>query len=129
MSLLHQPGVEEFERLAHEAVQRLPEVFRRYLDNVVFRVEEFATEEQLAAVGLSDPWRLSGLYHGQPWGDSSIWQTGGLPPVITLFRQPLLQEWRARALRLEDLVEHVIVHEVGHHFGLSDAQMAAIERQ
>jgi predicted Zn-dependent protease with MMP-like domain len=129
MSLLHQPGAEEFERLAHEAVARLPEVFRQYVGNVVFRIEEFASKEQLAAVGLTDPWRLSGLYHGQPWGDRSIWQSGDLPPVITLFRQPLLQEWRARALRLEDLVEHVIVHEIGHHFGLSDEQMAAIERQ
>ena len=87
------------------------------------------TKSPAEAVGLSDRWRLSGLYHGQPWGDRSIWQSGDLPPVITLFRQPLLQEWRARALRLEDLVEHVIVHEVGHHFGLSDEQMAAIERQ
>ena len=129
MSLLHQPGAEEFERLAYEAVQRLPDVFRQYVDNVVFRVEDFATEEQLAAVGLSNRWQLSGLYHGQPWGDRSIWQSGDLPPVITLFRQPLLQEWRARALRLEDLVEHVIVHEIGHHFGLSDEEMEAIERQ
>ena len=129
MSLLHQPGAEEFERLAYEAVQRLPDVFRQYVDNVVFRVEDFATAEQLAAVGLSSPWQLSGLYHGQPWGDRSIWQSGDLPPVITLFRRPLLQEWRARALRLEDLVEHVIIHEIGHHFGLSDEEMAAIERQ
>lgn len=129
MNLMHQPGAEEFERLANEAVARLPEVFRQYVENVVFRVEEFASEEDLAAVGLTDRWDLSGLYHGQPWGDRSIWQSGDLPPVITLFRQPLLQEWRARALRLEDLVEHVIVHEIGHHFGLSDGEMEEIERE
>lgn len=124
---LHQPGVEEFERLAREAVLRLPEVFRQYLHDVVFRVEEFASDDDLAAVGLSDPWDLSGLYHGQPWGERSIWQTGDLPPVITLFRQPLLEEWRASAVRLDELVEHVIIHEVGHHFGLSDEEMAALE--
>jgi len=129
MSLFHHPGPAEFERLAHRAVQRLPEAFRQHLDGVVFRVEEFASEEDLAAVGLSDPWELSGLYHGQPWGDRSIWQTGDLPPVITLFRQPLLQEWRAEGLLLEDLVEHVIVHEIGHHFGLSDEDMEAIEQE
>lgn len=129
MSLLHQPGAAEFERLAHEAVRRLPDPFLPYVENIVFRVEEFASDEDLAAVGLSDPWELSGLYHGQPWGDRSIWQSGDLPPVITLFRQPLLQEWRAHALRLEDLIEHVIVHEIGHHFGLSDEEMEAIEQE
>lgn len=126
---MHLPAAHDIEWMARDAVRRLPEQFRAYLDGVIFQVEDFATDEQLKAVGLSDPWELSGLYHGQPWGDRSIWQSGDLPPVITLFRRPLLEEWRARAMRLEDLVEHVIVHEIGHHFGLSDEQMAAIERE
>lgn len=129
MRPFNNPGPEVFERLAQEAVRRLPEAFRPYVDNVVFRIEEFASEEDLAAVGLTDPWELSGLYHGQPWGDRSIWQSGDLPPVITLYRQPLLQEWRADGLVLAELIEHVIIHEVGHHFGLSDEEMEAIEEE
>ena len=129
MRPFNNPGPEVFERLALEAVQRLPEVFRQYLENVVFRIEEFASAEDLEALGLTDPWELSGLYHGQPWGDRSIWQSGDLPPVITLYRQPLLQEWRADGLVLAELIEHVIIHEVGHHFGLSDEEMEAIEEE
>ena len=91
------------------------------------RVEEFADSGTLRAVGLNDPWELTGLYQGRPLSEQSIWSTGDLPSIISLFRRPLLNEWRETGVALEDLVTHVIVHEVGHHFGLSDDQMHAIE--
>lgn len=121
------PDATTFERLAREAVRRLPQMFRDHLADVVVRVEDFADDEALRAVGLDNPWELTGLYQGRPLSEQSIWSSGDLPPVISLFRRPLLQEWRETGVELEDLVTHVIVHEVGHHFGLSDEEMEAIE--
>ena len=113
--------------MAHASIARLPDAFRRHLEGVVVRVPDFATPEQLEAVGLSDPWELSGLYEGNPVSEHSIWESGTMPAIISLFRKPLLAEWRATGVRLPDLVHHVVVHEAGHHFGLSDDAMHAIE--
>jgi predicted Zn-dependent protease with MMP-like domain len=121
------PDAATFDRLARAAIARLPALFREHLDGVVVRIEEFADAETLQSVGLDDPWELTGLYHGRPLGEQSIWNSGELPPVISLYRQPLLAEWCETGVKLDDLVTHVIVHEVGHHFGLSDEEMHAIE--
>ena len=121
------PDAATIERLAREAVRRLPQAFRDHLADVVIRVEEFADAEALRSVGLDNRWELTGLYYGRPLSEQSIWSSGELPPVISLYRRPLLQEWGETGVELEDLVSHVIVHEVGHHFGLSDEQMRAIE--
>lgn len=121
------PPTEEFERLAAAAVAGLPDVFRAHLDGVIVRVEQFADDETLDALGIDDPWELSGLYHGRSLDERSIWDSGDLPPTITLYRSPLIDEWLETGIELADLVSHVIVHEVGHHFGLSDDDMDAIE--
>lgn len=121
------PDSATFDRLAHAAMARLPDAFLTHLAGVIVRIEEFADAETLHSVGLEDRWDLTGLYHGRPLGEQSIWTSGELPPMITLYRQPLIAEWRATGVELEDLVMHVIVHEVGHHFGLSDDDMDAIE--
>lgn len=121
------PDVDTFDRLARAAIQRLPALFRDHLDGVIVRIEEFADAETLAALGIDDAWDLTGLYHGRPLGEQSIWNSGELPPVISLYRRPLIAEWQDTGVELEDLVTHVIVHEVGHHFGLSDEEMEAIE--
>ena len=121
------PDAAAFERLARLALDRLPDPFRAHVVDIVIRIEEFADDETLESVGLDDPWDLTGLYHGRPVGEQSIWASGEMPPVITLYRQPLLQEWRETGVDLADLVTHVIVHEVGHHFGLSDDDMHWIE--
>ena len=121
------PDAAEIERLADEAVARLPEPFRRHLDGVVFRVEEFADDDTLRQMGIEDPFDLTGLYSGRPLGEQSSMLSGELPPIIHLYRRPLLDEWADTGVSLEELVTHVIVHEVGHHFGLSDDDMHAIE--
>jgi predicted Zn-dependent protease with MMP-like domain len=121
------PDPAELERLAREALGRLPEPFARHLGDVVLRIEEFADRSTLRSLGLSNPWELTGLYQGRPLSEASIWSSGEMPPIITLFRSPLLSEWRETGVRLEDLVLHVVVHEVGHHFGLSDDDMDALE--
>ena len=83
----------------------------------------------MAALGIGDPFDLTGLYEGLPVGDKSAEASGAMPDCIRLFRAPILDEWIARGDEtLEHLVAHVLVHEVGHHFGLSDADMAALEQ-
>ncbi|KPH57633.1 metallopeptidase family protein [Novosphingobium aerophilum] len=121
------PGPDVFEALAHAAFARIPEPFAQHLDGVTVHVEEFADEDTLRAVGLEDAWELTGLYHGRPLDEESVWVAGEFRPRITLYRQPLLAEWCETGVTLEDLVTHVVVHEVGHHFGLSDDDMHGLE--
>jgi predicted Zn-dependent protease with MMP-like domain len=116
------------EMLARAALERLPLAFRAHLDGVALIVEEFADEATLGAMGIGDPFDLTGIYEGVPLGERSAVASGTLPDRIRLFRQPILDEWIARGDEtLEHLVAHVLVHEVGHHFGLSDADMQALE--
>ena len=121
------PDAAAIERLADAAIAALPEHFRRHLANVVLRVEEFADDEVLAELGIEDPFDLTGLYTGRSMREESSWASGELPPRVHLYRRPLLDEWADTGVSLEALITHVIVHEVGHHFGFSDAEMHAIE--
>ncbi|HYI49072.1 MAG TPA: metallopeptidase family protein [Allosphingosinicella sp.] len=121
------PDAAAIERLAEAAIARLPERFRIYLANVVLRIADFADDEVLDALGIEDPFELSGLYSGRSMREETSWASGELPPMIHLYRLPLLDEWVETGVGLEDLITHVIVHEVGHHFGFSDADMHAIE--
>jgi predicted Zn-dependent protease with MMP-like domain len=123
------PDAAAIERLAEAAIARLPETFRRHLANVVLRVDDFADDEVLDALGIEDAFDLSGLYSGRSLDKQDSWVSGELPPMIHLYRGPLLDEWVETGVALEDLITHVIVHEVGHHFGFSDADMHAIEEQ
>lgn len=121
------PDAAAIEQLADAAIARLPALFRRHLDGVVLRIDEFAEEDVLKELGIEDPFELSGLYTGRPIGEQSSMLSGELPAMIHLYRRPLLDEWAETGVSLEALVTHVIVHEVGHHFGFSDADMHAIE--
>ena len=121
------PTAEEIERLARAALARIPAPFAEHLADVVLIVEELADDETLDALGIEDPFDLTGLYHGRPIGEKSAWESGALPDRIHLYRRALLDEWVATGVSLDALVTHVVVHEVGHHFGLSDADMHALE--
>ncbi|MFL0356848.1 metallopeptidase family protein [Erythrobacter sp. GH1-10] len=123
----HSPA--DFEATARRVLARLPAEFREQLDNIALRIEEFASSEQLASVGLEDRWELSGLYEGIPLTEQSSWSSGDMPPMISLFRQPLLLEMRETGVEFEVLVRHVVIHEAGHHFGFSDEDMHALEEQ
>jgi predicted Zn-dependent protease with MMP-like domain len=124
---LRYPSAADFEAAARAVLARLPEVFRRELEGVVLRVEQFATDEQLDSLGIEDPYELTGLYEGVALTERSQWDSEGLPPVITLFREPLLAEMEETGVGFAELVRHVVIHEAGHHFGLSDDDMHALE--
>lgn len=121
------PDAAEIERLADRAIAALPDHFRVLLDGVVLRVDELASEDVLAGLGIEDAFELTGLYSGRPIGQQSSMLSGEPPAMIHLFRRALLDEWADTGVGLEELITHVIVHEVGHHFGLSDEDMHKIE--
>ena len=121
------PDLQAIETLALRALERLPANFRAHLGDVVIRVEDFADDETLDQMGIDDPFALTGLYSGRPLGEKSSMDSGALPDVIHLYRRPILDEWAETGVSLEALVTHVLIHEVGHHFGLSDDDMHALE--
>jgi predicted Zn-dependent protease with MMP-like domain len=121
------PGAADIEALARDAMERLPEAFRAYLSGVLLIVEEFAEQAILDEMGIEDPFDLTGLYSGRPVGQLAA--TGDMPSSIHLYRRPLLDEWVETDVSLEALITHVLIHEVGHHFGLSDDDMHALEDQ
>jgi predicted Zn-dependent protease with MMP-like domain len=121
------PAAEVIEAHALGVIARLPAPFRQHLGDVVLLVEEEADAEMLASVGLDHPLDLTGVCVGRPVGEKSSLDSGALPDRIHLFRQAILAEWCETGVRLDDLIAHVTVHEIGHHFGLSDDDMHALE--
>jgi len=121
------PDAATIEALARDALARIPSPFAEHLADVVLIVEEFADDETLDALGIEDPFDLSGLYHGRPIGEKSSFDSGALPDRIHLYRRAILDEWCDTGVSLQELVTHIVVHEVGHHFGLSDDDMHALE--
>jgi len=112
---------------AARVLETLPAQLRDQLHDIVVQVEEFATAEQLAAVDMTSRWQLTGLYEGNPLAERSVWNATEMPAIISLFRQPLLREWRETGVEWSDLIRHVVIHEAGHHFGFSDEEMHALE--
>ncbi len=122
------PSLDDLAALAAAAFARLPAPFRKLAGEVLFRVEDFAEDEVLDELGIEDPFELTGLYRGVDLARRSVLDPAPMPPMVFLYRRPILDEWAERGdLALEELVAHVLVHEIGHHFGLSDAQIAEIE--
>ena len=122
------PSLADLERLAEDAYARLPGAFRRLCDGLVIRVEDFPDAETLRAMNCQSEFDLLGLFRGvglAQGGGSFV--TGQFPNMIWLYRRPILDYWAEHEETLGGLVTHVLVHEIGHHFGLSDADMEAIE--
>lgn len=121
------PDADALEAIARATIACFPSQFKVLLGDIVLIIEDYADEATLKALGINHPLELSGLYHGRPVGDKSSMESGALPDRIHLYRQAILAEWCETGVRLDDLVAHVTVHEIGHHFGLSDADMHALE--
>jgi predicted Zn-dependent protease with MMP-like domain len=122
------PSLDDFAALARAAFDALPEPFRGLAGDVVMRVEDFAAADVLDDVGVDDPFALTGLYRGAPVGERSVLDPSAQISQVFLYRRPILDEWAERGdVTLGELIAHVLVHEIGHHFGLSDADIHAAE--
>ena len=121
------PTLGDIERLAGAAYAAIPESLRRHAEAIVIRVEEFPDAETEADMELETPFDLLGLYRGVSLERKSIADSGSPPDMIFLYRRPLLDYWCETGEDLERVVRHVLIHEIGHHFGFSDEEMAALE--
>jgi predicted Zn-dependent protease with MMP-like domain len=121
------PSLEEFEVLAEAAYRRLPEGFRTMCEGLVIRVTDFPTDEVLDELNAQSEFDILGLFQGIGLPFRSESAPVNMPNMIWLYRRPILDYWADHDETLGKIVTHVLVHEIGHHFGLSDADMAAIE--
>ncbi len=124
---LKAPTIDDLEALAREEFERLPETFRALCGDLVIRVEDFATDEVLDKMNIGDPLDLLGLFEGVGLPFQSTLDSGRMPNMIWLYRRPILDYWAEHDETVGAVVSHVLIHEIGHHFGLSDADMEAIE--
>jgi predicted Zn-dependent protease with MMP-like domain len=123
------PTLAEFETIAQEAYDRLPSTFRDMTKDVLIRVEDFPTDEVLDSLGIDSPFGLLGLYQGVDLTRQSVLDVPAMPEMIFLYRRPILDYWAEHEDKLGDIIAHVLVHEIGHHFGLSDDDMERIESE
>jgi len=123
------PNIADFEAVANQTFAKLPASFRDMTKDVLIRVEEFPTAEVLQSLHIESPYGLLGLYHGVDLTRQSVLDVSPLPEMIFLYRRPILAYWETHDEALEDIISHVLVHEIGHHFGLSDDDMERIESE
>ncbi|MGK2922665.1 MAG: metallopeptidase family protein [Methyloceanibacter sp.] len=123
------PNLAEFETIANAAYKKLPAAFRDMTKDVLIRVEDFPTDEVLDSLGIESPFGLLGLYQGVDLTRQSVLDVSALPEMIFLYRRPILDYWAEHEDKLGDIIAHVLVHEIGHHFGLSDDDMERIESE
>jgi predicted Zn-dependent protease with MMP-like domain len=127
---LSAPTLADIEALADAAFAGLPEEFRNLCDGLVIRVDDFPDEETLTQMECETEFDLLGLFRGRGLAQlGASLQTGEFPNMIWLYRRPILDYWAEHEETLGAIVTHVLVHEIGHHFGLSDEDMDEIERQ
>jgi predicted Zn-dependent protease with MMP-like domain len=127
-SPLEAPSLDEIERLARHAFKELPEEFRALCGDVTIVVAEFAEDADLKELDIESPFDLLGLFQGVGMAHASATpSTGSMPNRIWLYRRPILDYWAEHEETLGDIVTHVLLHEIGHHFGLSDDDIDAIE--
>jgi predicted Zn-dependent protease with MMP-like domain len=121
------PSLAEMETMAHEIFERLPKTFRDLCQGLIIRVDDFPTEEVLDQMNAESEFDLLGLFQGVGLPFHSNDDIGRLPNMIWLYRRPILDYWAEHEEALGDIVRNVLIHEIGHHFGLSDEDMEAIE--
>ena len=120
------PSLADFEAIANDAWDKLPHEFREVATDLVIRVEDFASDDVLNELGIEDPFELTGLYQGLSLDKQSVSDAPREPDMVFLYRRPILDEWAGSDEELGHLIAHVLIHEIGHHFGFSDDDMDAI---
>ena len=122
------PSLTDFESLARTAYEALPPVFRKPCEGLVIRIADFADADTLAKMGIKNAFELTGLYQGIALTEKSVMDVATQPDTVWLYRRPILDEWAERGeVTLAALITHVLVHEIAHHFGYSDDDIAAID--
>ena len=123
------PDPDTIATLAERALNAIPARLRDHITNLAIAVEEEADDDTLAEMGFETPWELTGLYRGTPLGERSVADVARAPDLIILYRLPSLLEWIEEGEDLSRLVRNVVIHEVAHHFGFTDAEIAALEAE
>ncbi|MGN6550329.1 MAG: metallopeptidase family protein [Pararhizobium sp.] len=123
------PSLAEFESLARHAYASLPEEFRGLCGDVIIQISDFPSDEIVEDMALDTPFDLLGLFEGRGIGERYSFVTGEMPNTISLYRRAILDYWAENEETLGDIVTHVLIHEIGHHFGLSDEDMERIEEE
>lgn len=123
------PTLADLDGIAQQALATIPKELRGHAADVVIRIEEFADDDTLDELGLESPFELLGLYRGVSLNRKSVWSTPHNVDMIFLYRRPILDYWCETGDTLFEVVRHVLIHEIGHHFGFSDADMERIEEQ
>jgi predicted Zn-dependent protease with MMP-like domain len=127
---LSAPTLDDIDTLAREVYERLPEEFRERCGEILFRVEDFPDEDVIEEMELETQYDILGLFQGVALTQRSESETVPREPnVVFLYRRPILDEWSESQILLGDIVTHVLIHEVGHHFGFSDEDMERIEAE
>jgi predicted Zn-dependent protease with MMP-like domain len=122
------PSLEDIERLARAAWDEMPSAFRDMAGDILIRIEDFADDETLAGLEMENPFELTGLYHGVDLGGRDSLGPAAEPSRIFLYRRPILDEWCERGdVGLSEIIAHVLIHEIGHHFGLDDDRIDEVE--
>ncbi len=121
------PSLAEMEVMAQEVFERLPKSFRQLCEDVIIRIDDFPTDEVLDEMGATSEFDLLGLFQGIGLPFRSNDDLARLPNMVWLYRRPILDYWAEHDETLGHIVRHVLIHEIGHHFGLSDDDMEAIE--
>jgi predicted Zn-dependent protease with MMP-like domain len=122
------PTLAQFEMMAIEAFRRLPDKFRLLCADLIIKIDDFATDEVLDHLGAKSEFDVLGLFQGVGLPFRSESAPVHMPNIIWLYRRPILDYWAEHDDTLGEIITHVLVHEIGHHFGMSDADMEAIER-
>jgi predicted Zn-dependent protease with MMP-like domain len=123
------PSLEDILKLAEQALAAMPATLREQVRGTAIIVEDMPDDETLEEMGIEEPWELTGLYRGVPLPRKSVLDTPAEPDTILLYREPILLEWIETGEDLFGLVRNVLLHEIGHHFGLSDADIDRLERE
>ncbi len=121
------PSLADIDAMARKALAEIPDKLRSYTTNVLIRIEDFPEEEIEEAMNLESPFDLLGLYQGVSLPNKSVLDPAPATDVVFLYRRPILDYWCETEESLEGIVRHVLIHEIGHHFGFSDDDMDALE--
>ena len=127
--MISPPSLAEIDALARAALASLPEAMLRMTEGVVLQVSEFPDDDVCEEMGLESPFDIMGLYQGASLMEKRMESSGDLPDMVFLYRRPILDYWCETGEDLGHVVRHVLIHEIGHHFGFSDDDMEALEAE